>query len=169
MSLPFGGPIDNIEDPMRYRDHGQCEVLRQLRGCAELIGRLPAPRAGLAALALGAAGEAFGRAGGGGHSGSGSSSGGGGLHFGGGSGGSAVSGFIAFLIIAIILWTLYKRFGVGGGTRAADHCRNCALLHTICGRRAGMRRRSSSPAVQQRTDGRGRDGENMFMVIFHLS
>jgi glutamate synthase (NADPH/NADH) small chain len=88
---------------------------------------------------------------------------------GGGSGGSAVSGFIAFLIIAIILWTLYKRFGVGGGTRAADHCRNCALLHTICGRRAGMRRRSSSPAVQQRTDGRGRDGENMFMVIFHLS
>jgi predicted lipid-binding transport protein (Tim44 family) len=69
-----------------------------------------------AAIALGAAGDAFARAGGGAHAGSSASStsgGGSGFHIGGGSGGG---GLIGFLIVAFIIYLFYRRMSRGGPT-----------------------------------------------------
>jgi predicted lipid-binding transport protein (Tim44 family) len=108
--------------------------------------RAPTARGALAAaFIVGAAGEAWARAGGGGHSGGGghtSSSTGysGGGHVSSGSGdGLSFGGFITLLILAAIAWYLYRRFtraaGSGGPSTVAREALGAALGAAIAGGR----------------------------------
>jgi predicted lipid-binding transport protein (Tim44 family) len=95
-------------------DRSKREILRRVRDGADLKSSVPRHTGrALAALALGAADSALGRAGGGAHSGAAtatSSSGHGVSINGGGSGNSSPGAFIGLLIFALIAWYFYRRF-----------------------------------------------------------
>jgi len=96
---------------MRCGGRSQCEILWRVRDGADLKPRLPRHADGaLAALALGTAGSALGRAGGGAHAGAApavSSGGGHGVSI---NGGGSSGGFITLLILAFVAWFIYRRF-----------------------------------------------------------